>query len=62
VQIRARFERAKAESDLPASTDIEALTLYLISVMHGIAVQAASGFSREQLLRVADLALKNWPA
>lgn len=61
-QIRVRFERAKADLDLPAGTDIEALTLYLISVMHGIAVQAASGFSREQLLRVADLALKNWSA
>jgi AcrR family transcriptional regulator len=61
-QIRGRFERAKADLDLPVSTDIEALTLYLISVMHGIAVQAKSWFSREQLLRVADLALKNWPA
>jgi AcrR family transcriptional regulator len=61
-QIRARFERARETLDLPVSTDTEALTLYLISVMHGIAVQAASGSSREQLLRVADLALKNWPA
>ncbi len=61
-QIRARFERAKADLDLPLSSDIDTLTLYLISVMHGIAVQAASGFSREQLLRVTDLALKNWPA
>jgi AcrR family transcriptional regulator len=60
-QIRARFARAQTDLDLPANTDIEALTLFLISVMHGIAVQAASGFSREQLLRVADLAFKNWP-
>ncbi len=60
-QIKARFERAKESLDLPVSSDIEALTLYLISVMHGIAVQAASGYTREQLLRVADLALKNWP-
>jgi hypothetical protein len=61
-QIRARFDRARNEGDLPATTDTEALTLYIISVMHGIAVQAASGFTADQLYRVADLALTNWPA
>jgi len=61
-QIRARFDRARAEGDLPSTTDTEALTLYIISVMHGIAVQAASGFTADQLYRVADLALANWPA
>jgi len=61
AQIRARFDRAHAEGDLPTATDTEALTLFLISVMHGIAVQAAGGFSREQLNRVADLALTRWP-
>jgi AcrR family transcriptional regulator len=61
-QIKARLERARADLDLPVNTNIEALTLYIISVMHGIAVQAASGYSREQLLQVADLALVNWPA
>ena len=62
AQIRARFDRARAEGNLPTTTDTEALTLFLISVMHGIAVQAAGGFSREQLHRVADLALTRWPA
>jgi AcrR family transcriptional regulator len=60
-QIRARFDRARNEGDLPPTTDTEALTLYIISVMHGIAVQAASGFSSDQLYRVVDLALTNWP-
>jgi len=62
AQIRARFDRALTEGDLPTSADTEALTLFLISVMHGIAVQAAGGFSREQLHRVADLAMTLWPA
>ncbi len=61
-QIRARFERARADSDLPEGTDTEALTLFVISMMHGIAVQAAAGFSREQLQRAADLAMTLWPA
>jgi hypothetical protein len=30
--------------------------------MQGMAVQAASGASRGQLRRVADIALKSWPA
>ncbi|QMV18583.1 TetR family transcriptional regulator [Granulicella sp. 5B5] len=62
AQIRARFDRARSDGDLPAGTDTEALTLYITSVMHGLSVQAASGFSREQLQRAADLALSTWPA
>jgi AcrR family transcriptional regulator len=61
AQIRARFDRARSDGDLPSATDTEALTLYIISVMHGIAVQAASGFGSDQLYRVVDLALTNWP-
>ncbi len=60
-QIRARFDRARSEGDLPADADTESLTLYIISVMHGIAVQAASGFTSQQLNRVVDLALTHWP-
>jgi hypothetical protein len=60
AQIHARFDRALTDGDLPAGTDTEALTLYLISVMHGLSVQAASGFTRDQLLRAADLALKTF--
>ena len=61
-QIRARLERARTDGDLPKGTDTEALTLFVISMMHGIAVQAASGFTREQLQRAADLAMTLWPA
>lgn len=62
AQIRARLDRARSDGDLPPATDTEALTLYLISVMNGLSVQAAGGFSREQLLRAADLALTHWPS
>jgi AcrR family transcriptional regulator len=61
-QIRARLERARTDGDLPAGTDTEALTFFVISMMHGIAVQAAGGFTREQLQRAADLAMTLWPA
>jgi hypothetical protein len=32
-----------------------------VTVLHGMAVQAASGASREELLRVAETALRAWP-
>ncbi len=61
AQIQDRLERARREGDLSPATDVEALTLFLVSVMNGIAVQASSGRSRESLNSVVDLALKVWP-
>jgi AcrR family transcriptional regulator len=62
AQVHDRLERARREGDLPAATDVQTLTLFLVSVMNGIAVQASSGRSREALNKVVDLALKVWPA
>jgi AcrR family transcriptional regulator len=56
-----RFERAVAESDLPASASPQALARYLSTMANGIFVQAAAGASAEQLHEVADLALAAWP-
>jgi AcrR family transcriptional regulator len=58
VAIRRRFERASSEGDLPADTDAADLASFLVTVMRGMAVQAASGASREQLRRVAAMALR----
>ena len=52
-QIQARLTRARAEGDLPATADPEALTLYIISMMNGMVVQAAGGRSREALNKAA---------
>ena len=62
AQVRERLERARREDDLPAGTDVDALTLFLVSVMNGISVQASSGRSREALNGVVDLALTAWPS
>ena len=59
--IRKRFERAQAEGDLPPDSSPTDLARFIATVMHGIAVQAASGASRAQLKRVAEFALKAWP-
>jgi len=61
VAIRRRFRRAIAESDLPAGTDAAVLARFVATVMHGMAVQAASGASRKDLRRVGAMFLHAWP-
>jgi AcrR family transcriptional regulator len=56
-----RFERAVAEGDLPATIKARDLAKYVVTVLHGMAVQAAGGAGREELVRVAALAMKAFP-
>jgi AcrR family transcriptional regulator len=58
--LRRRFVRAKAERDLPRGTTPADLARYVVTVMHGISVEAAGGASRRALQRVAELALRAW--
>lgn len=62
MQLRERFEQAKAEGDLPETTRPDALAAFLMAVLHGMAVQAKAGFSRDILEAVAEQALSTWPA
>ena len=59
--MRRRFQRAINEGDLPARADASALARFVATVMHGLAVQAASGATRKELLRVKDMFLRTWP-
>lgn len=56
-----RFARARAEGDLPESTEPSALARYVMAVANGMCVQAASGATLEDLHAVADVALSSWP-
>lgn len=60
-RVRDRFARAVAEGDLREDTDPELLARYVTTLAFGIAVQAASGVRRDELLAMADAALANWP-
>lgn len=61
--LRERFERAKAEGDLrPGSSGPDSLARYVMAVMQGMAVQAASGASRADLHAVADMAIRGLAA
>jgi AcrR family transcriptional regulator len=56
--IRDRLSRAADEGDLPPETDADTLARYLATVFQGMAVQAASGATRDDLVGVARLALR----
>jgi AcrR family transcriptional regulator len=60
--LRERFARAKAEGDLAPDSDPAALARYVATVTQGMSVQAAGGAKRAELLEVAEMALKAWPA
>jgi AcrR family transcriptional regulator len=59
--LRRRFERAVKEGDLHSDADPLLLARYIMTVANGIAVQAATGAKRDDLQKVADAALLNWP-
>lgn len=59
--LRKRFERSVAEGDLPANAVPADLALYVAAISYGMAVQAAGGATREELMRVAAIALQAWP-
>jgi len=61
VLLRDRFQRAAQEGDLPAGADPDLIARYVMTIANGIAVQAAGGAACEDLQRVADAALRNWP-
>jgi AcrR family transcriptional regulator len=57
-----RFRQALDEGDLPSEVDPTALACYLMTINSGLAVQAKSGASKKQLLKVVELAMRGWPA
>ena len=56
-----RFVRAKGEGDLPESIDPAGLVRYLTAILQGLAVQAGSGVTHAELIRLVDTTLLVWP-
>jgi AcrR family transcriptional regulator len=59
--LRQRFVRAVDEGDLDKDCDAADLARYISAIMQGMAVQAAGGVGRDQLQKIADMTLRNWP-
>lgn len=60
--IRKRFDRARAEGDLPLGANPTDLARYVMTVIQGMSVQAAGGATRKELRRVAEASIRAWPA
>jgi AcrR family transcriptional regulator len=61
AELRKRLRRARAEGDLPRSSDPAVLARYVVTIAHGMAVEAAGGASRPQLLQVVKTTMRAWP-
>jgi AcrR family transcriptional regulator len=59
-KLRARFKRAVADGDLPPESDADTLARYVQTVNFGLTVQASTGATRKELLRIVESALKTF--
>jgi AcrR family transcriptional regulator len=56
-----RFELAKTLGDLPPDLNTKQLAKYIATIHQGMSVQATSGATREELIAIVEIALKNLP-
>jgi AcrR family transcriptional regulator len=61
ADLRTRFKRAIADGDLSAASDADTLARYVQTVNFGLTVQASTGATRKELLRIVEFALNTWP-
>jgi AcrR family transcriptional regulator len=59
--LRQRLNRAKIEGDLPPGANPATLAGYIVTLIQGMSVQAASGAKRSELNHIIDIALQSWP-
>jgi TetR/AcrR family transcriptional regulator, copper-responsive repressor len=59
--LKARFQRAINEGELPADTDIDALAHFYGAVVQGMSAQACDGACTKRLMQVVEVALSAWP-
>ncbi len=60
-RITQRLKQARTKNELPQGADPAALAGYLVAVLRGIAVEAASGARPVDLKRIAAVAMAAWP-
>jgi AcrR family transcriptional regulator len=61
-RLRERFERARADGEMPPELDPADYARYIMTVLEGMSVRATTGTTREELHKIADLTLRVWPA
>jgi AcrR family transcriptional regulator len=58
--LRARFEEAVDDGELPRSVDVIELARFLQTVQGGMAIRARDGADRAELEAVAEIAMAGW--
>jgi AcrR family transcriptional regulator len=61
LAILERLVQARSEGEFAAGEDCVALARYVVAVMRGMAVEAASGATGEELHKIVDIAMRSWP-
>lgn len=56
-----RFVKAKIDGDLSEGANPKDLAKYLATLHQGMSVQATSGATKDELIAIANLALRAWP-
>lgn len=59
--VKARFDRAVAEGELPSKTDTDSLARFYGAVVQGMSAQACDGACTDTLKRLVEIALSAWP-
>jgi AcrR family transcriptional regulator len=59
--LRKRFDRAIEEGELARDVSVHDLARTFVVLVQGIALQAQHGGTRDQLLRVVEMAMRCWP-
>src|SRR5580658_10374966 len=59
AELGTRFKRAVADGDLPPDSDADTLAHYVQTVNFGLTVQASTGATRKELLRIVEIALQS---
>ena len=60
AELRIRFKRAVVDGDLPPDSDVDTLAHYVQTVNFGLTVQASTGATRKELLRIVETALRTF--
>lgn len=61
-RLEARFRADRAAGDLPENSDPAMMARFVATLAGGLAVEAQSGTGRQDLYKVIDFALANFPA
>src|SRR6185437_13333455 len=59
---RLQMESFKKPGEFPPGFTVADITAYVVSVANGMAIRAADGARREDLVRIVDVAMSFWPA